>query len=541
MSTAWPPPVGARVRPVETAAETVSPDGDPVPAPGAGPMWARLRYAPPSAGDDRREGMVADVCDDDARAPTASVVWEDGAEEDGVPLARLGPVVDARPDDDPTTAASNARERGNARFRAGDHAAAAAEYVEACAWLVRAIPTGARALPGRAERWRVPGASALVAEDENEERDVPGETRTDDRRVPTAPFRPTVGARVRVLGADGASRSGMVSYVESDEELCDVLFDDDDGAGGGDEEEEVGVPFHRLFGVAEPITDRSNHPASIGDDDAAIEERLRRRSAAEASAAEADRVVAALAECLLNVARCHLKLSDTKSGGSVAAHACADAASAALSVRRSAAAFYLRGRAKTVTCRFRSAGEDLRAALAVAARVVVDVDAAAEDEAAEREEEKRRVERDLFGVEDDDAEEDETSQGEHVGDSHAREGTKSPSEDRSVEDARRLAASTEPSAAADERAIRAAIRALKVAAKRRADDDRRLARAIMGHMRDAEVVDFGLDPASQPTFASLPAAATRGKDGEVPLAKVGEAVRDHVLGKVKGARRCVIS
>ena len=541
MSTAWPPPVGARVRPVETAAETVSPDGDPVPAPGAGPMWARLRYAPPSAGDDRREGMVADVCDDDARAPTASVVWEDGAEEDGIPLARLGPVVDARPDDDPTTAASNARERGNARFRAGDHAAAAAEYVEACAWLVRAIPTGARALPGRAEHWRVPGASALVAEDENEERDVPGETRTDDRRVPTAPFRPTVGARVRVLGADGASRSGMVSYVESDEELCDVLFDDDDGAGGGDEEEEVGVPFHRLFGVAEPITDRSNHPASIGDDDAAIEERLRRRSAAEASAAEADRVVAALAECLLNVARCHLKLSDTKSGGSVAAHACADAASAALSVRRSAAAFYLRGRAKTVTCRFRSAGEDLRAALAVAARVVVDVDAAAEDEAAEREEEKRRVERDLFGVEDDDAEEDETSQGEHVGDSHAREGTKSPSEDRSVEDARRLAASTEPSAAADERAIRAAIRALKVAAKRRADDDRRLARAIMGHMRDAEVVDFGLDPASQPTFASLPAAATRGKDGEVPLAKVGEAVRDHVLGKVKGARRCVIS
>ena len=151
MSTAWPPPVGARVRPVETAAETVSPDGDPVPAPGAGPMWARLRYAPPSAGDDRREGMVADVCDDDARAPTASVVWEDGAEEDGVPLARLGPVVVARPDDDPKTAATNARERGNARFRAGDHAAAAAEYVEACAWLLRAIPTGARAIPGRAE------------------------------------------------------------------------------------------------------------------------------------------------------------------------------------------------------------------------------------------------------------------------------------------------------------------------------------------------------------------------------------------------------
>ena len=360
MSTAWPPPVGARVRPVETAAETVSPDGDPVPAPGAGPMWARLRYAPPSAGDDRREGMVADVCDDDAHAPTASVVWEDGAEEDGVPLARLGPVVDARPDDDPKTAATNARERGNARFRAGDHAAAAAEYVEACAWLLRAIPTGARAIPGRAEDWRVPGVVDWRAPDAD-----PGPT--DDGRVSTAPFRPTVGARVRVLGADGASRSGMVSYIESDEELCDVMFDDDDGGGGGDDEE-VGVPFHRLFGVAEPITDRSNDPASIGDDDAAIEERLRRRSAAEASAAEADRVVATLAECLLNVARCHLKLSDTKSGGSVAAHACVDAASAALSVRRSAAAFYLRGRAKTVTCRFRSAGEDLRAALSSRAR-----------------------------------------------------------------------------------------------------------------------------------------------------------------------------
>ena len=109
-------------------------------------------------------------------------------------------------------------------------------------------------------------------------------------------------------------------------------------------------------------------------------------------------------------------------------------------------------------------------------------------------------------------------------------------EDRPREDARRrLAASTEPSAAADERDIRAAIRALRVAAKRRADEDRRLARAIMGHMRDAEVVDFGLDPASRPTFASLPSAATRGKDGEVPLAKVGEAVREHVAGRVRRA------
>ena len=520
------------MRPVETAAETVSPDGDPVPAPGAGPMWARLRYAPPSAGDDRREGMVADVCDDDAHAPTASVVWEDGAEEDGVPLARLGPIVDARPDDDPKTAATNARERGNARFRAGDHAAAAAEYVEACAWLLRAIPTGARAIPGRAEDWRVPGVVDWRAPDAD-----PGPT--DDGRVSTAPFRPTVGARVRVLGEDGASRSGMVSYVESDEELCDVMFDDDDALGGGDEEE-VGVPFRRLFGVAEPIIDRSSDPAAIGDDDAAIDERLRRRSAAEASFAEADRVATTLAECLLNVARCHLKLSDATSGGSVAAHACVDAATAASSVRRSAAAFYIRGRAKTAMCRFRSAGEDLRAALAIATRIVADVDAAAEDEATEREEEKRRVERNLFGV----GEEEEVGEEENSFDGDKGEATRGENdgvEDRPREDARRLAASTEPSAAADERDIRAAIRALRVAAKRRADEDRRLARAIMGHMRDAEVVDFGLDPASRPTFASLPSAATRGKDGEVPLAKVGEAVREHVAGRVRGARRCVIS
>mgnify|MGYP001242123009 CR=1 FL=1 len=95
----WPPTVGARVRPVISAPETVTPDGDPVPTPGAGPMWARLRYPAPSTGDDRLLATVADVegldgdGGDAAGVATASVVWEDGTEEDGVSLRALGPRV----------------------------------------------------------------------------------------------------------------------------------------------------------------------------------------------------------------------------------------------------------------------------------------------------------------------------------------------------------------------------------------------------------------------------------------------------------------
>ena len=99
MAEAWPPSVGARVRPVETAQVAFSPEGDPVPLPGEGPTWARLRYALPSDGNDRREALVADVEEGEAesggdaraRHARASLVWNDGSEEDGVPLAFLGP------------------------------------------------------------------------------------------------------------------------------------------------------------------------------------------------------------------------------------------------------------------------------------------------------------------------------------------------------------------------------------------------------------------------------------------------------------------
>ena len=37
MTSTWLPVVGERIRPVETAAEAVSPGGDPIPAPDEGP------------------------------------------------------------------------------------------------------------------------------------------------------------------------------------------------------------------------------------------------------------------------------------------------------------------------------------------------------------------------------------------------------------------------------------------------------------------------------------------------------------------------
>ena len=63
MAEAWPPSVGARVRPVETAQVAFSPEGEPVSLQGEGPtpLWARLRWPLPSDGDDRREALVSDV------------------------------------------------------------------------------------------------------------------------------------------------------------------------------------------------------------------------------------------------------------------------------------------------------------------------------------------------------------------------------------------------------------------------------------------------------------------------------------------------
>ena len=135
---------------------------------------------------------------------------------------------------------------------------------------------------------------------------------------------PTVGMRVRVMGADGSSRAGMVSYVEEDDRVCDVMFDDDDDGGGGggggddddDDDEEVGVPFDRLFGLGGDAT--ADAADAAADDDA----RRSRREAAATATARVEDVVATLSDVLLNVARCHLKLSASRAGGSSAAHAC---------------------------------------------------------------------------------------------------------------------------------------------------------------------------------------------------------------------------
>lgn len=262
-----------------------------MPAPGAGPMWARLRYPAPSDGCDKREAMVSDVCagnEEEVEArknaksdghrecgvgTTVSVVWEDGSEEDGVPLSSLGPCAVEEPivsilrpgeedlctrstavDDrdavnttstsssssrvfDPLAAAADARERGNARFNQGDFAAAAAEYVEACAWLVSALPPSlnARILPGERKDWFIPDATANARAAKSGNGSNGGDRFNGDNvrsyavgdanvSIPAlsaaaasdalaAACWPTVGMRVRVLGTDGTSRPGMVSYV----------------------------------------------------------------------------------------------------------------------------------------------------------------------------------------------------------------------------------------------------------------------------------------------------------------------------------------
>ena len=195
MAEAWPPSVGARVRPVETAQVAFSPDGQPLPT--SGPAWARLRWPLPSDGDDRREALVADVEDGETgrggSANTsharASLVWNDGSEQDDVSLALLGPCVDGqrqgsaeaatvvvRNEDEENeendenvgdaprlvesarrvAAASDAR--GAFRFRRGDFAAAAAEYVETCASLLSVVPRkhARLVLPGDEKEWNLP-------------------------------------------------------------------------------------------------------------------------------------------------------------------------------------------------------------------------------------------------------------------------------------------------------------------------------------------------------------------------------------------------
>ncbi len=494
MAEAWPPSVGARVRPVETAQVAFSPEGDPVPLPGEGPTWARLRYALPSDGNDRREALVADVEEGEAesggdaraRHARASLVWNDGSEEDGVPLAFLGPApvddersaTEARMDvvvtrnererernvesavtdaDLSETRAAAASARGAFRFRRGEFAVAAAEYVEACAWLLSAVPREhvALVLPGDEKDWTLPPVKTFSREE---------------------PFPPRVGvgARVRVSGSDGASRLALVACVDSDDETCDVLFET---ASDGDDakDEEDAVAFSRLRGASLVGFD-------FFDDEANEDEKNQKTT----SRALETLVSVTLADALLNVARCHLRLaseaSETSLGGGDAAAAAADAAAAAsTSLRASTAAFFLRGKARGARRRFDDAARDLETALRLATNRL----------------------------------------------------------------ARRRASMTSTSSTdvdgleRDVAAIGAALRDTRAAAKARRRADRRLAAAILGHVQN-EGVDLGLDPESDlARYGGARSARGFGrkeKDGSVPLGEVARVVGERVAGK-----RCVVS
>jgi hypothetical protein len=208
---------------------------------------------------DVEEGEAESGGDARARHARASLVWNDGSEEDGVPLAFLGPApvddersaTEARADvvvsrnerernvesavteaDLSETRAAAASARGAFRFRRGEFAVAAAEYVEACAWLLSAVPREhvALVLPGDEKDWTLPPLTFSSFEE-------------------PSPPRVGVGARVRVSGSDGASRLALVACVDSDDETCDVLFET---ASDGDdaEDEEDAVAFSRLRGAS---------------------------------------------------------------------------------------------------------------------------------------------------------------------------------------------------------------------------------------------------------------------------------------------------
>ena len=507
MAEAWPPSVGARVRPVETAQVAFSPEGDPVPLAGEGPTWARLRYALPSDGNDRREALVADVEEGEAESggnarashARASLVWNDGSDEDGVSLAFLGPapVDDERSDaealgvvvprmvesaetdaDRSERRAAAASARGAFRFRRGDFAAAAAEYVEACAWLLSAVPREhvRLVLPGDEKDWTLPPPTFSRAErfasPSRESRDDARGTRKREEPFPFPP-RVGVGSRVRVSGSDGASRLALVACVDSDDETCDVLFET--ASDGDDDGEEDAVAFSRLRGAS---------LVGLGGEDERDEKKQKTSRALETL------VSVTLADALLNVARCHLRLaseneaSETSLGGGDAAAAAADAAaSASTSLRASTAAFFLRGKARGARRRFDDAARDLETALRLATNRLA----------------KRRA-----------------------------------SASTSSTDVDGLA-----SLERDVAAIGAALRDTRAAAKARRRADRRLAAAILGHVRD-EGVDLGLDPESD-LARHGGARSARGfgrkeKDGSVPLGEVARVVGERVAGK-----RCVVS
>ena len=455
MTSAWLPAVGERIRPVETGAEAVSPSGDPIPAPGGGPHWARLRWPPKSNGDDRREAMVSDAERTTTLDPgsmvsgekrTMSVVWEDGTEDDGLSPAGFGPCIDRPQHEENNEAraerARDARARGAARFRDGDDAAAATEYVESCALLASTLPS--HALPAAEGGWNVPGyptpVDAIANHSSSSPKSSPGQSRTA----------PTVGTRVRVMAPDGSSRSGMVSYVETDDDMCDVMFDE---TNDGEDDEEVGVPFVRLFGY-----DAAARHSCAGEHDEDEDTRRTRREAAARDAESAAQTCDELASRLLDLARCHLRMSgggtlgvgkDGKMNAWVPAHtdaasarACVSACDAALAMRRTRAGYYLRGRARVLLCAFTAAGDDLKTALEL--RTVADGGGANDGASGDVQKRPEASEHDI----------------------------------------------------ASEREVKLALRALRAAAKHRRASDRRLAKAIIGHV-DESKKDFRLDPGSE--------------------------------------------
>ena len=514
MAEAWPPSVGARVRPVETAQVAFSPEGEPVSLQGEGPtpLWARLRWPLPSDGDDRREALVSDVEEGvpeiGGSAITsharASLVWNDGYEQDGISLAFLGPCVDGEregrdphravvvgdenenqdedeKDEDALGKVESARRaaaasdaRGAFRFRRGDFAAAAAEYVETCASLLSVVPRkhARLVLPGNEKDWNLPSrgrraAAAAANDDAAEAADAP---------------RPRVGARVRVLGADRCARLAVVACVDSDDETCDVLFEDRP-FDGEEEEEEDAVAFARLRGFS--LASRSSRP----DDDAAE-----------------TTVSFDLADALLNVARCHSRLaSPAPGGGDAAASAAASAASASLALRRSPAALFLRGKALAASRRFDAATRDLETALRLAkARAARE----------EREEEA------TTGV---------ITTSPAALRSRKLNGNETTSPPRKKKGA---------GGAADVAAIGAALRATRDARRAKRSADRRLASLILGHAR-AEGVDLGLDPESDLATKGGPPlrrAGGEGKHGSVPVGEVARVVAERISGK-----RCAVS
>lgn len=260
-----------------------------------------------------------------------------------------------------------------------------------------------------------------------------------------------VGARVRVLDvANGTSRPALVACV--DDETYDVIFDDEN------DDEEEGVPFADVFGFAhrEECDKETN----------------------QANSAVTETLVLTLADILKNVARCHLRIASSCVGGGdfSSAFAAESAASASLLLNRSAAAYFLRGKARLAKSKFDDARGDLQSAL-------------------------RKCRREAAAI---------------------NSNSRNPEKIKG-----------------DITAITAALAEVKKQQKRRRDADRKLARAILGHVHK-EGKDLGLDPNSRLALTgyenegdtcSGKGGDVNKKEGSVPIREVAKLVGETLGGK----------